>query len=171
MLAALPLIGLFYRFTDELSENGKLGLVVGAMNGLLAGYMISTSYPLALMLSGLILGLLLANRFNTSAHRLGLGIAFLAVLYLGNPIVPPLPVIALALAAVGDQSLDRVREPFSILADTNIVLNALLVGYTALGILAIDSAVALILAEVAYTIGGIPFGSKKGKRYSVGVGR
>ncbi|MFQ5815446.1 MAG: hypothetical protein ACE5G7_03000 [Candidatus Hydrothermarchaeaceae archaeon] len=171
MLAALPLLGLLYRFTDELAEGGSIGLLMGALCGLLTGYLISANYPAALMLGGVLVGLLLADRFNTTVHRIGLGTAILAVLYLGTPIVPPVPTIILALASFGDQQLGGVRQPYSIFADTNIVLNVFLVGYAALGILTLNSIAAFILAELTYLLGGTLFGHKKGKRYSPGIGR
>lgn len=168
MLEALPVLGLLYRLTDELGD-GKAGLMLGAFSGILTGYLISVAYPLALMLGGLTVGLLVANRIRSIAHRVGLGAAILTVLYLGNPIVPPLPLVGLAVASLSDNLLSELREPFSIFADINIVLNAVLVGYAVVGVLNLESIAALIAAELAYMVGGFVIGSQKGKRHSAGA--
>ncbi len=168
-LVAFPILGFFYRLTDELAVGGG-GLFLGVLCGFLAGYLITDSYPATLMLGGILLGLIFADRFHTAAHRIGLGITILMVLYLGTPIVPPLPVIALAIAHLGDRQLGRMREPYSIFADTNIVFNVLLIGYAAWGILTLNNVGTFILAEFTYLFGGILLGSKERKRYSVGIG-
>jgi len=169
IFVAVPLLGFLYRLTDELAVGGG-GLLLGLGSGILAGYLITESSPAALMVGGVLLALLFADRLKTSAHRIGLGATILIVLWKGPHIVEPGHIIILTLAALGDRQLGKMKEPYSTFADTNIVLNIFLLSYVALGILTLNSIVVFVLAELTYFLGGILLGSKKRERYPAGIG-
>ncbi len=100
--------GILVKTADDLAdETGEfaLGIVIGAVYGLIFAFLMTESMVAATVLSGLILGNVLAKKFDSTPHMVALATIIIAVMFYGNFSTVPWAMGVFLAAAFADEKL------------------------------------------------------------------